>query len=75
MLGVLLSHTYISMLLLAVYEDVGFFALCTRLHSVERRLKKVDAGGNLEIMALLKMVADELDDVATKGGKPYINVV
>lgn len=33
------------------------------------------ADENLEIIALLEMEADELDDVAIKGRKPYINVV
>jgi hypothetical protein len=37
-------------------------------------IQKVDADGNLEIIALLGMEADELD-VAIKGGKPYINIV
>jgi hypothetical protein len=38
-------------------------------------IQKVHADGNLEITALPEMVADELDDVAIKGGKPYIKVV
>jgi hypothetical protein len=38
-------------------------------------IQKVHADGNLEITALPEMEADELDDVAIKGGKPYINVV
>jgi hypothetical protein len=38
-------------------------------------IQKVHADGNLEIIALLEMEADQLDDVAVKGGKPYINVV
>lgn len=33
------------------------------------------ADGNLEIITLLEMEADELDDVAIKGRKPYINLV
>lgn len=38
-------------------------------------IQKVHADGNLEITTLPEMEADELDDVAIKGGKPYINVV
>lgn len=41
----------------------------------EWMIQKVHADGNLEIIALPEMEADELDDVAIKGGKPYINVV
>jgi hypothetical protein len=38
-------------------------------------IQKVHADGNLEIIALLEIEADELGDVAIKGGKPYINAV
>jgi hypothetical protein len=41
----------------------------------EWMIQKVHADGNLEITALLEKEADEVDDVAIKGGKPYINVV
>jgi hypothetical protein len=38
-------------------------------------IQKVHADGNLEITALHEMEADELHDVAIRGGKPYINAV
>jgi hypothetical protein len=38
-------------------------------------IQKVHADGNLEITALPEMEADGLDDVAIKGGKPYIKAI
>lgn len=70
-----MSDTEVSMWLFGVNTTSADTGVVNQAQYTERVIQKVQADGNLEITALLEMEADELDDVAIKGGKSYINVV